>query len=377
MLLMYMSPSSQPWYSTINWLIVAIVGMLTAVGLGMMVSAGGGNMELYFYPQLMKVCAGLVLAVIITFFPFPLLFRYAYVFYALALLALIVVEITGHMGMGAQRWIRIGGFTLQPSEFMKIALILAFARYFHMLHADDHKRFLPWFWPMLLLAIPALLILRQPNLGTTIILCGTAAIMMFVAGFRWRYIAVLVAILLLSLPVAWEMLHDYQKQRVLTFLNPEKDPLGSGYNILQSIIAIGSGGLFGKGFLQGSQGQLDFLPEKHTDFIFTMLAEEWGFTGSIFILFLFGALFATALNTAYFSQSRFGALIIIGVVGVFFQHVFINCAMVMALIPVVGVPLPFLSYGGSIMLTVMAGVGLLLNVYRNRHNRLLSHSLLN
>jgi rod shape determining protein RodA len=282
----------------------------------------------------------------------------------------------GHIGMGAQRWLKFGGMNIQPSEFMKIATILALARYYHSLHSEDIPRLKYMVPALLMLALPAVLILRQPNLGTTTILVSVGIIMMFMAGIHMRYFVGAGVGLLASLPVAWHFLHDYQKQRVLTFLDPASDPLGAGYNILQSMIAIGSGGILGKGFLDGSQGQLNFLPEKHTDFIFTMFAEEWGFLGSFLLVGMYGLLLLMGTVIASRSRSTFGALLATGVTAMVFVHVFINMAMVMGLIPVVGVPLPFLSYGGSNMISILLAMGLLLNACRNMEKPLLLEKLL-
>jgi rod shape determining protein RodA len=230
---------------------------------------------------------------------------------------------------------------------------------------DQHR--LPWMVPpLLLIAAPAALILLQPNLGTATILTGMSLAIWFAAGLQWRYIIACVAGAAAAAPLGWSFLHDYQKQRVLTFLDPEADPLGSGYNILQSMIAIGSGGVTGRGFTHGSQGQLDFLPEKHTDFIFTMVAEEFGFLGSVVLLIFFAILIVYGLGLAAQSRHRFGALIAIGVTAMLWLHMMINMAMLMGLIPVVGVPLPFLSYGGTMQLSTLMALGLLQNIFLNR-----------
>lgn len=353
----------------LNWQLVALVGVLGLIGLLTMVSAGGGNVREYALPQTIRFvfAFGLMLALAIT--PMHLLMRYAYVLYFIGVAALVVVDVIGHTGMGARRWVQLGGMNFQPSEIMKLAVILAMARYYHMLALEDIRRFLLLIPPVLMLMVPALFILRQPNLGTTVIMVATGGIIMFMAGVQWRYFIGVIGGAAAIAPIAVHFLHDYQKRRVLTFLDPQADPLGAGYNILQSMIAVGSGGLFGKGFLQGTQGRLNFLPEKHTDFIFTILAEEWGFIGSIALLILYMVLLAAGLSVATSSRSSFGALVATGVSAFIFLHVFINCAMVMGMIPVVGLPLPFLSYGGSIMLSSMLGMGLLLNADLNRNHQ--------
>ncbi|MFO0390015.1 MAG: rod shape-determining protein RodA [Alphaproteobacteria bacterium] len=350
----------------INWLIVGIVSVLSAIGFVMMLSAGGGDFSPFASQQIMRFALAFVLMLIVALFPMRLLLDYAYIFYFFGVLVLVAVDIIGHIGMGAQRWLRVGGMNLQPSEFMKLALILALARYFHNMHSEDIGRLSFAVVPLALIVVPAILILRQPNLGTTIITAFVGLTLCFLAGLRWRYIIGAALAAVAAAPIAWQFLHDYQKRRVLTFLDPEQDPLGAGYNILQSMIAIGSGGLFGKGFLQGTQNQLNFLPEKHTDFIFTMLAEEFGFAGSMLVLALYAALLAMGMLVASRSRSTFGAMISAGVVTMIFLHILINCGMVMGMMPVVGLPLPLMSYGGSIMLSTMLGVGLLLNAYVHR-----------
>lgn len=351
----------------LNWFVIGIVLLLAACGIAMMFSAGGGEFSPYASHQLLRFGIGVLIMLVAALLPIRLLMDFAYPAYFIGVAVLVVVEIMGHTGMGAQRWIRVGGFTLQPSEFMKLALIMALARYFHNTHPEDIRRASFLIVPALLIAVPAALILKQPNLGTATITIITGGTLCFLAGVRWRYFIGLFALLAASAPLVWNyFLHDYQKQRVLTFLDPQQDPLGSGYNILQSIIAIGSGGLFGKGYLQGTQNQLNFLPEKHTDFIFTMLAEEFGFIGSMSVLLLFGLLLISGMVIALRSRSTFGALLSAGVVTVLFLHVLINCGMVMGMMPVVGLPLPLMSYGGSIMLSTLIGIGLMLNAHINR-----------
>ncbi len=353
----------------LNWPLVLLILVLGLAGLAMMVSAGGGSVTEYALSQGIRFVVAFILMLAIAIIPMRVLMQYAYIVYFIGLATLIVVDIVGHIGMGAQRWIRFGGMNIQPSELMKLAVILALARYYHMLALEDIRRFLALIPPLLILAIPAVLILRQPNLGTTVITVAVGGVIMFLAGVQWRYFIGVAVSALAAAPVAWHFLHDYQRRRVLTFLSPDTDPLGSGYNILQSMIAVGSGGLMGRGYLQGSQGQLNFLPEKHTDFIFTLLAEEWGFAGAMTLLGLYLLLLMSALSIASTSRTSFGALIAGGVGAFIFLHLFINVAMVMGLIPVVGLPLPFLSYGGSIMLSTMLGMGLLLNADLHRDSQ--------
>lgn len=349
-----------------NPVIFLCVVALGTIGILMQYSAAGGEMMPWAKPHLVKYLVGFVVFVVMALIPLSTYMRLAYPVYAACLLLLVAVEIAGFVGMGAQRWISIGSFNLQPSEFMKLALIMALARYYHMARHEDINHFMMMVPPVLMILAPVSLILIQPNLGTATITSFIGLVMAFMAGLRWQYFAALIAAGLAALPIGWQFLHAYQKQRVMTFLDPSQDPLGSGYNITQSIIAIGSGGFSGKGFLNGSQGQLNFLPEKQTDFIFTMLAEELGFIGALVVLLLFAALIGYGLALMVRPRNRFAALIATGITALLFAHLFINVGMVMGLLPVVGVPLPFLSYGGTFLLAVMMAMGLLMNVYLNR-----------
>jgi rod shape determining protein RodA len=352
----------------INWFIIFIMTTLAVIGFAMMVSAGGGDFHPWASQQISRFLLAFVVMIVLATIPMRMLMDYAYILYFLCLIVLIGVDITGHIGMGAKRWLAVGGLNLQPSEFMKLTVILVLARYFHQLHPEDIQRFPFLIPPLLLIAMPAVLILRQPNLGTTIIMGSVGVIMCFLAGVRWRYFIGAAVGGISALPVVWHFMHDYQKRRVLTFLNPGDDPQGAGYNILQSIIAIGSGGLAGKGYMHGSQNQLNFLPEKHTDFIFTMLAEEFGFIGCMVVLMLFFILLMSGMMVSLKSRSTFGAMMAAGVTALIFMHILINCSMVMGMMPVVGVPLPLMSYGGSIMVSTVLAVGLLLNAYTHRDN---------
>jgi rod shape determining protein RodA len=296
--------------------------------------------------------------------------RYAYVFYAVTFALLVYVEFAGEIGMGAQRWIDLKFFQLQPSEVMKIALVVALARYFHGLGPANIARPQFLIGPTLLVIAPAGLVLIQPDLGTATMLVVVGGAMFFAAGVRlWKF-AVVAGTGIAAAPIMWSFLHAYQKDRILTFLSPERDPLGAGYHILQSKIALGSGGVFGKGFLQGTQSHLNFLPEHQTDFIFTMLAEEFGMVGGLTLLGLYALLIIYGLAIALRSRNHFGRLLALGVTINLFVYVFINTAMVMGLIPVVGIPLPLISYGGSVMMTVLIGFGLMMMVYINRDLRI-------
>lgn len=293
-------------------------------------------------------------------------FRFAYLFYAIALFLIIIVDAMGHSAMGATRWFRVGSLTIQPSEIMKVCLVLALARYFYVIEMSSIGRVKFIITPIMMIGLPALFIFHQPDLGTATILILVGVSVLFMAGVRmWKFISV-GAVVLVALPFVWYFLYDYQKQRILTFLNPDEDPLGSGYNIIQAKIAIGSGGFLGKGYLNGTQGQLNFLPEKQTDFIFTMLSEELGFAGGLFTIMICCAILAICLKIAIDTKHQFGRLIAVGIANIFFIHMFINIGMVTGILPVVGAPLPFISYGGTIMASMMIGFGLVLNADLNR-----------
>lgn len=366
----------RPWQKLrqINWPMLLLICLVSGIGFVMLYSAAGGSFDPWADRQMIRFAVGLVLMLSVAVVDVRLWLRNAYVIYGGALALLVAVEIAGEIGMGAQRWIDLGFFQLQPSELMKVALVLALARYFNGLEAGSVQRILPLVPPLLLVAIPALLVLKQPDLGTAGMLILGGCALFFVAGVRlWKF-AALIAAGLAAIPVAWNQLHDYQKNRVLTFINPERDPLGSGYHILQSKIAFGSGGVFGKGFLLGTQSHLNFLPEKQTDFIFTMLAEEFGLAGSVTLLAIYAVLIAYGFAIALRSRSHFGRLLALGLTFNLFLFVFINMAMVMGVIPVVGVPLPLISYGGTAMVTVLIGFGLVMSVYVHRDIRIGRHS---
>ena len=279
---------------------------------------------------------------------------------------LLLVMRIGHVGKGAQRWIELGGMEWQPSEFAKIALVLALASWFHRASWERMGNPLFLIPPALAIAIPAVLILKEPNLGTAVILVVVGGTVFLGAGVRWWKVVLLCGLVALAAPLAFQHLHDYQRARLLTFLNPESDPLGAGYNIIQSKIALGSGGMWGKGFLQGTQGHLDFLPEKQTDFIFTMIAEEFGLVGSLVVLSLLSLIVLGGMAIALRCRHQYGRLVALGITMNYFMYVFVNIAMVMGVIPVGGVPLPLISYGGSAMITVMIGFGILLSVHVHR-----------
>ncbi len=354
----------------INWVYVLLICLLGGVGYGALYSAGGGSPTPYAGPQTIRFGVGVLLMLALAMVPQRLLMRLAWPLYGLSIALLALVLHIGHVGKGAERWIVIAGVQLQPSEFAKIALVLVLASYFHRIGWERLRNPLFLLPPAVLVLVPVALVLKEPNLGTGAIV-GLVGLSLFVAaGMRlWQ-----MAVLLLPLPVlgrlAFAHLHDYQRARITTFLHPEQDPLGAGYNIIQSKIALGSGGLWGQGYLHGTQGQLNFLPEKQTDFIFTMIAEEFGLVGGLSVIALLLLLVLGGMLMAVRARSQFGRLLALGISMNFFLYCAVNLSMVMGVIPVGGVPLPLVSYGSSAMLTVMFGFGLLLSVYVHRDERL-------
>ena len=351
----------------INWSFVLLVSVTACIGFGMLYSAADGNFDPWASRQMVRFIAGIFLMLIVAVIDIHVWLRYAYAIYLLSLILLLTVEFSGSVGMGARRWIDLGVFTIQPSEIMKISIILLLARYFYASRLEDVSRVSHIFLPVLLILVPAFLIIRQPDLGTSILLVVTGITILFVVGVRiWMFILGGCLAIGAFIPLWKFVLLDYQKARLLTFINPERDPLGAGYHILQSKIALGSGGLFGKGFIEGSQSHLSFLPEKQTDFIFTMLAEEFGLMGGLILITLYILLLVYSFIISLRCRSQFGRLIGIGVSTSFFLNVFVNISMVMGLVPVVGMPLPLISYGGTAMITLMFSFGLLLCVYIHR-----------
>ena len=347
---------------SINWLLVILIVMVAGVGFAMLFSAAGGNMDPWAKRQIVRFGVAFGIMIVVVTINIRIWLRYAYALYFLALALLVAVEVAGHVGMGAQRWISLGFVNIQPSELMKIFLVLALARYYNASAIEDIGRISRLFVPIMLTVAPTVLILRQPDLGTAIMVAMTGAVVLFLAGVRlWKFVVVGIAGLAAA-PIAWQFLHEYQKKRIFTFLNPEIDPLGAGYHIIQSKIALGSGGLMGKGFMQGPQSHLHFLPEMQTDFIFTMLAEEFGLVGGLALIILYALILTYGMIIAARSRNQFGRLVAGGIISTFFFYVFINIAMVTGLIPVVGVPLPLVSYGGTVMLTLMIGFGLVISV---------------
>jgi len=357
----------------LNWGLVLLLVLLAAIGAAMLYSAANARWDPWASRQIIRFGIGLVLMLVVAVTDIRLWMRYAYALYFLALGLLVAVELMGVIGMGAQRWIDLGVIQLQPSEVMKITLVLALARYFHGARLEEIARPSSLVVPIMLIGAPVALVVRQPDLGTATMLALTAGLMFFVAGVRaWKFSLVIGAVVA-AMPLVWSQLHGYQKRRILTFLDPESDPLGAGYQILQSKIALGSGGVFGKGFLGGTQSHLSFLPEKQTDFIFTMLAEEFGMAGGLALLGIYALVLVYGFAISLRVRNQFGRLVVMGITGTFFFYVFINIAMVMGLVPVVGVPLPLVSYGGTAMLSLMIGFGFVLCTYVYRDVRVGRH----
>jgi len=326
-------------------------------------------MEPWALSHAVKALAFFPILFVIQYLKTSTLFRYAYIIYIVNLLLLIIVNVFGFIGMGAQRWINLGIIKLQPSEMMKISIILALARYYSDISFDYLPKLFTHFVPLVCVGIPCFLIAIQPDLGTAVIVGLIGIFCIFISGIHLRYVLLAVIGVISSFPYIWSKLYDYQRKRILTFLNPESDPLGSGYHVIQSKIAIGSAGLYGKGFFNGTQSRLNFLPEKHTDFIFATLSEETGFVGSLFIILLFAILIYYIVKISLASNNSFLNMVGLSIAFLFFVHVFVNIGMVIGILPVVGVPLPLISYGGSSLLTFSIIMGLVIHIsMKNKKN---------
>ena len=355
-------------FSEIDWVFVLLLCMIAGAGSLMLFSIAGSSWTPWAAAHLARFGVCLLMMLAFAMVDIRVWFALGYPIYVAGLLLLVAVEAVGDVRLGAQRWLSIGGFSFQPSEVMKLGIVLALARLYH--GAPAQRARLSWWLliPATMIALPVLLVAHQPDLGTAMLIALTGTAIVVLAGLSWKIIAAGIgAVVAIAPPFFLFMMHDNQRQRVLTFLDPESDPSGSGYHILQSMIALGSGGLLGKGYGLGSQSQLNFLPEKQTDFIFATLAEEFGFVGCISILILYAAVIFMSLRTSYLSHSHFGRLAAAGVTATFTLYVMINGAMVMGLAPVVGIPMPMLSYGGTVMLTVMIGFGLVQSVRVHRY----------
>ena len=360
-------------FGEIDWFFCALLCLIAGVGALMLYSVANGSWEPWAAKHLIRFGLCLLLCLALALVDIRVWFSVAYPVYLIGLVLLLAVMVKGEVSLGAKRWLNLHFVRIQPSEIMKIGLVLALARFYHGLSAAEAKLSWKLLIPAGMILVPVALVAKQPDLGTAILLAATGGAVMILAGLSMRLIAVggLGALVAVP-PFVLFVMHGYQRDRILTFLHPEQDPSGAGYHILQSKIALGSGGLLGKGFGLGSQSQLNFLPEKHTDFIFATLAEEFGFVGCFTVLALFAAVIMIALRTASLSHSHFGRLAASGVVSTFALYVFINAAMVMGLAPVVGVPMPLLSFGGTVMVTVMIGFGLVQSVRVHRYTEVTS-----
>ena len=345
-----------------NWLFVLLLCALASVGYVALYSAAGGSPEPYAARHIERFAFGLLLMMCIGLVDIRVIARLSWLVYLFGVGLLVLVLVMGHVGKGAQRWLDLGGQQVQPSELMKLGLILALAHWFHRANWEKIGNPLFLIPPILVILLPVGLILKEPNLGTAFITAMIGAAVMFAAGVRWWKFA----LVMLPVPFAgqfvYKHMHDYQRARIDTFMNPESDPLGAGYNIIQSKIALGSGGMWGKGYLHGTQGHLDFLPEKQTDFIFTMIGEEFGLIGAVAVIALLILIVWGAMFVGLRCKHQFGRLVAFGIACNFFFYCFVNIAMVMGVIPVGGVPLPLVSHGGSAMITVMVAFGVLMSV---------------
>ncbi|WP_273498958.1 rod shape-determining protein RodA [Lentibacter algarum] len=349
----------------LNWPLALLLVAVASIGFLMLYSVAGGNIERWAEPQMKRFGVGFFAMIVVAMVPIWFWRNVSAVAYTISLILLLAVELFGEVGMGAQRWINLGFMRLQPSELMKITLVMLLAAYYDWLPLNKISHPLWVAIPVGLIMLPTALVLNQPDLGTSILLVTGGGALMFMAGVHWAYFAAVIAAgislitaVFQSRGTAWQLLKDYQYRRIDTFLDPAADPLDAGYHITQSKIALGSGGWTGRGFMQGTQSRLNFLPEKHTDFIFTTLSEEFGFVGAAALLMLYALIIIFCIVSAMNNANRYGALLTLGVAMTFFLFFSVNMAMVMGLIPVVGVPLPLVSYGGSAMLVLMVAFGL-------------------
>ena len=346
---------------SIDYFLILIVILIGVISVFAIYSTENGSFSYYTKNHLIRLLAFFFMFLVFSFVRITTWYKNAYFFYLVCLILLIVVIFFGLTGSGSKRWLNLYLLNLQPSELMKIAIIVCFARYYHRIQSTDIQNYKNLLLPIIFLIIPCYLVIRQPDLGTSILIAGTGIAIIWLAGLNIKYFVYSGLLLLVSLPFAISILKPYQKARILTFFNPDRDPLGAGYQIIQSKIAIGSGGFFGKGFLKGTQSYLEFLPEKHTDFIFTLFSEEFGFIGSIVLLLLYILLIYRIINVGFNVRSFFAKLYCYGCASAIFLYVFVNIAMVLGMLPIVGAPLPIMSYGGSSMLSIMLGLSIVMS----------------
>ena len=345
----------------VDYFLIIIVAIIGSMSVFSIYSTESGNFSFYTKNHLTRFLVFFFMFLVLSFVRVSFWYRQAYIFYILGILLLLLVIFFGISASGSKRWINFFIMNLQPSELMKIAIIVCFARYYHRIQSSDIQSYKYLLQPIILLLIPCYLVITQPDLGTAILIAGSGLAIIWLAGLNLKYFIYSGLILLVSLPFVISILKPYQKSRILTFFNPDRDPLGAGYQIIQSKIAIGSGGLLGKGFLQGTQSYLEFLPEKHTDFIFTLFSEEFGFVGSMVLILLYTLLIYRIIRIGFSSRSFFAKLYCFGFASALFLYIFVNIAMVVGLLPIVGAPLPIMSYGGSSMLSIMLGLGIVMS----------------
>ena len=345
----------------VDYFLIIIVAIIGSISVFSIYSTESGNFSFYTKNHLTRFLVFFFMFLVLSFVRVSFWYRQAYIFYILGILLLLLVIFFGISASGSKRWINFFIMNLQPSELMKIAIIVCFARYYHRIQSSDIQSYKYLLQPIILLLIPCYLVITQPDLGTAILIAGSGLAIIWLAGLNLKYFIYSGLILLVSLPFVISILKPYQKSRILTFFNPDRDPLGAGYQIIQSKIAIGSGGLLGKGFLQGTQSYLEFLPEKHTDFIFTLFSEEFGFVGSMLLILLYALLIYRIIRIGFSSRSFFAKLYCYGFASALFLYIFVNIAMVVGLLPIVGAPLPIMSYGGSSMLSIMLGLSIVMS----------------
>ena len=346
---------------SVDYFLILIVMLIGAVSVFAIYSTESGEFSFYTKNHLLRLIVFFGMFLVLSFVRITFWYKNAYIFYVFCISLLLITLFFGLMASGSRRWLDLYFLNLQPSEIMKIAIIVCFARYYHRIQTAEIQNYKFILVPLILLLIPCYLVIQQPDLGTSILIAGTGIIIIWLAGLNVKYFVYSGLLLIVSLPFAVSLLKPYQKSRILTFFNPDRDPLGAGYQIIQSKIAIGSGGFFGKGFLKGTQSYLEFLPEKHTDFIFTLFSEEFGFLGSIILLLLYILLIYRIISIGFYAKSFFSKLFCFGFASAIFLYIFVNISMVLGLLPIVGAPLPIMSYGGSSMLSIMLGLSIVMS----------------
>ena len=346
---------------SVDYFLILIIILIGAISIFAIYSTERGEFSFYTKNHLLRLLVFFGMFLVLSFVRITFWYKNAYFFYTVCVSLLFITLFFGLMASGSRRWLDLYFLNLQPSEIMKIAIIVCFARYYHRIQTAEIQNYKFILVPLILLLIPCYLVLQQPDLGTSILIAGTGVIIIWLAGLNIKYFVYSALLLIVSLPFAVSLLKPYQKSRILTFFNPDRDPLGAGYQIIQSKIAIGSGGFFGKGFLKGTQSYLEFLPEKHTDFIFTLFSEEFGFIGSIILLLLYILLIYRIISIGFYAKSFFSKLFCFGFASAIFLYIFVNISMVLGLLPIVGAPLPIMSYGGSSMLSIMLGLSIVMS----------------